>query len=416
MRAHVTYLVIRGVSAFAFTTSFTLSLVYQVQAAGLGPLELVLVGTTLELVCFTAQVPTGVLADLYSRKWSVIIGYVLLGFGMTLEGLVPSFGVILAASAVMGVGFTFVDGAQEAWAVDELGQERAPAVLVRGGQVGQAATVAGIGVSVALGSLSLFLPLVVAGVILLLFGPVLAVLMREHGFRPVPPDERGSWASMRRQAATAVRTSRADPALLCLLAALLGAALASEGIDRLSPAHFLTGPGFPAAATPVIWFGALSAAAMAGAIACTELVRRTVDLADAVRVARTLAALQAACAGAALVFALAGDFWLAAFASVCVGMTRQAAHPLIAAWLSQRTEPATRATVYSLIGQVDATGQLAGGPPIGLLAERVSIRAALVLVACLLTAPVVFLIAMARRSRKLWDSNFGPYEDDRLTH
>ena len=38
------------------------------------PLQLVLVGTTLELACFLFEIPTGIVADLYSRRLSVVIG------------------------------------------------------------------------------------------------------------------------------------------------------------------------------------------------------------------------------------------------------------------------------------------------------------------------------------------------------
>ena len=39
---------------------FTINLVYQVKQIGLNPLQLVLVGTTLELTAFLTEIPTGV--------------------------------------------------------------------------------------------------------------------------------------------------------------------------------------------------------------------------------------------------------------------------------------------------------------------------------------------------------------------
>ena len=59
---------IAGVGAFAEACAYTLDLVYQLQTVGLGPLQLVLVGTMLEVVCLLAQVPTGLIADLISRR------------------------------------------------------------------------------------------------------------------------------------------------------------------------------------------------------------------------------------------------------------------------------------------------------------------------------------------------------------
>ncbi|GAA0394688.1 hypothetical protein Acor_64290 [Acrocarpospora corrugata] len=148
MRAQTTYLVIRATAASAGGTAFTLNLVYQAQVAGLGPLQLILVGTVLETVCFLAQVPTGVLADLRSRRLSVIIGYLLFGAGFLIEGLFPAFGAILLANVIWGIGATFVDGAQEAWIVDEVGPKQAGDILLKGSQFGQGGAVCGIGASV----------------------------------------------------------------------------------------------------------------------------------------------------------------------------------------------------------------------------------------------------------------------------
>ncbi|MGI9614780.1 MAG: hypothetical protein ACR2QO_17850, partial [Acidimicrobiales bacterium] len=39
-------------------------------------LQLVLLGTAMELALLLAEVPTGVVADAYSRNWSVVIGFV----------------------------------------------------------------------------------------------------------------------------------------------------------------------------------------------------------------------------------------------------------------------------------------------------------------------------------------------------
>jgi hypothetical protein len=50
-----TYYVFKGAWSFLFALAFTLSMVYYV---GLDPLQLVLVGTTLELACFLFEVPT----------------------------------------------------------------------------------------------------------------------------------------------------------------------------------------------------------------------------------------------------------------------------------------------------------------------------------------------------------------------
>jgi DHA3 family tetracycline resistance protein-like MFS transporter len=50
--------------------------VYLVQELNLSPLQLVLMGTAMEGAVFLFEIPTGVVADTYSRRLSLIVGYV----------------------------------------------------------------------------------------------------------------------------------------------------------------------------------------------------------------------------------------------------------------------------------------------------------------------------------------------------
>ena len=63
----------------------------------LNPLQLVLVGTVLEFVAFVCQMPTGVLADIYSRRLAVTLGIFLFGMAFVIERSFPRFDVILAS-------------------------------------------------------------------------------------------------------------------------------------------------------------------------------------------------------------------------------------------------------------------------------------------------------------------------------
>ena len=113
------YLLISGASALFLWLAFSVNLVFQVERVGLSPLELVLVGTVLEGTYFLFEIPTGVVADVYSRRLSVIVGTALLGAGLFVVA-VPSFPVILLGNVVMGIGYTFISGALGAWIVDEI--------------------------------------------------------------------------------------------------------------------------------------------------------------------------------------------------------------------------------------------------------------------------------------------------------
>src|SRR5450759_4452889 len=87
------------------------NLVYQVQVAHFDPFRLLLVGSVLELTCLVFQVPTGLFADAFGRRWAVAAGCSLVGAGFILEGSIPQFTSILVSQVVWGIGATLSDGA-----------------------------------------------------------------------------------------------------------------------------------------------------------------------------------------------------------------------------------------------------------------------------------------------------------------
>lgn len=141
------------------------------------------------MVCFLWQVSTGVLADLYGRRLSVIVGVLLVGVGFVLEGSIPYFVAIMLAQGLFGVGATFMSGAEEAWITDEIGEEKVGHAFIRGTQISQVDNMLGA----ILVSVRLNLPFVVGGVLIVLLGICLIFIMPEHGFRPMPKEERQSW-------------------------------------------------------------------------------------------------------------------------------------------------------------------------------------------------------------------------------
>ena len=84
-RPYPVYLFINAAFGLSFMLYATISSVYRIQTVGPNPLQLVLVGTALELSALIFEVPTGVLADTYGRR-SVILGFILIGAGFSFEG------------------------------------------------------------------------------------------------------------------------------------------------------------------------------------------------------------------------------------------------------------------------------------------------------------------------------------------
>jgi DHA3 family tetracycline resistance protein-like MFS transporter len=76
-----------------------------------------------------------------------------------------------------------------------------------------------------------------------------------------------------------------------------------------------------------------------------------------------------------------------------IDVMRDVQNPLHAAWVNQKLDSSVRATIHSMSGQVDAIGQVAGGPAVGLIA-RTSVAAAISASGLLLT-PAVWLVGRA---------------------
>lgn len=390
--------VLSGGTAGCLAAIFTASMVYQVTRVGLSPLQLVLVGTTLELTVFCFEVPTGIVADVYSRRLSILIGLATMGLGFVVEGSWPAFAGVLVGQFLWGMGFTFTSGATQAWIVDEVGETRAGEVFLRGAQVDRVCELAGIGLGVVLGSAAIAWPIVLGGCCLVGLAGVLAVAMPEHNFHPAARAGRSSWRAMAYTLRTGVNLVRVHPALLTIFGIGLFYGLYSEGYDRLSTAHMLRDMSLPALGNlaPVAWFGIMQATGAGLSLAAAEIVRRKLDTTDIGGLTRVLFGFSALLTGALLGFALAGDFWLAALLSILIGVVRGLIAPLYDTWINHRLDSRVRATVISMSSQVDAVGQVAGGPGVGWIGDSVSVRAAL-LASTVILSPVLWLYWRATR-------------------
>src|SRR3954452_14066891 len=164
--ARASWYVRKDASSFGDTLVWALAPVYFVTVDGMSPLQLVLVGTFMELTIFVCEGPTGIIADLVSRKLSIVIGYLVMGAAIVFFGIVAEPWAVLVAWSVWGFGYTFTSGATDAWLADELGAENVRPVYLRGAQVGRICALVAIGGRVALGLVSFRLPVIGGGVVI----------------------------------------------------------------------------------------------------------------------------------------------------------------------------------------------------------------------------------------------------------
>jgi DHA3 family tetracycline resistance protein-like MFS transporter len=411
--AHRVWLVYRGGWGFIGALSWTTAAVYLIRDVGMSPLQLVLAGTALEVAYFCFEIPTAVVADLYSRRLSIVVAALVSGLAMVLIGLVSAPGWVIAFMALWGFGWTFRSGAEDAWLADEVGSGRLGAAYQRGAQVARVTGLVGIGGAVALALVHLWLPFVAAGASAAGLAVYLALAMPERGFTRSEAEagRRPTMLTVLSTASEGLRVVRASPILLLmvLIIVLLGAF--QEGFDRLWEAQLLLEVGLPSLGGlgDVAWFGVLGAATLVLAFAVAVPLVSRVERLEAQRLARFLLLLHAVLFVCALVFALAGSLWLAATAYLATAVVRDLTSAPFNTWLNQSvTDSSIRATVLSLTTVAGSFGEWTGGPALGAVGNRWGVRTALS-AGALLILPTLFLFARAvRRHDKLVLQRSGP--------
>jgi DHA3 family tetracycline resistance protein-like MFS transporter len=386
-----------------FWTVFSVNMVYQAQVARLSPLQLVLVGTTLELSVLLFEIPTGVVADVFSRKLSVIIGTFLIGLGFVIESQFPSFLPILLAQVIWGIGFTFTSGAFTAWISDEVGVESVQPLLMRGAQMEEIGVIAATIAGVSIAAIRINLPILLAGLGFGLLGLYLTFFMPETGFHPIEVKERRTWSSMQRTVRDGFHLLKTSRLLVYLVVISFFLGLYSEGFDRLWTPFFLQNLQFPAylGIQPVAWFGAMTIVGSLITLAATEWIRRRLEKSGSSLLFRVLFSTTALLVVGLFLFSISRQIPTAVVLWLAIYVLRRAGTPALTIWYNDRLDSSLRATMLSFVSQVDAFGQIIGGPPIGYIGNIYGIPAALLVsAATLVPALGVFIPLLNSKNLK----------------
>ena len=392
------YLFIEFAASASFGMIFVAGSLYEASVAGLSPMQLVLVGTTLEISAFLFEVPTGVVADAYSRRLSIIIGYVLMGVGFLVEGLFPAFLPILLAQVIWGLGYTFTSGAMQAWISDEIGEDSANKLFLRATQVGLFASLIGMGSAALIGGRNVAMPILVGAVCVMLIGVTLMVIMPETGFKPAPKEDRNDWQHMGHTFKEGIKAMRSHPRLMNIVGVGLFYGLYSEGFDRLWVKHLIETFDIPAffGNNQVAFFAALHVAGALLTIVAIRFVEKRVDTGSPLAIGRATLIVTGLISASLIGFAISPLLPLTLGLYLAIDVLRSIGDPLRTAWVNQKLDSNVRATVHSMFGQVDAVGQVMGGPGVALIARFASVVAAISTSGLFLT-PALFLIGRANR-------------------
>lgn len=392
LSAYKTYLLFSAITAMCFSLVSTVMMVYHIEIVHLNPLQLILVGTTLELACFIFEIPTAIVADVYSRKLSIVIGGVLTGVGFILEGSISSFVFLLVAQIVWGLGSTFISGSLEAWIAEEEKNKDLDEIYIKGAQAGQIGAFIGIVLSTVIANFSVRLPIIVSGVLFIILALFLWLYMPENNFKPSAPGDLNTFKKMVYTFKSGLKFVKSKSIIMILLAVTLFYGLSSEGYDRLSNAHFLQDTTLPKLGnlSSVTWFGIFGILGMILSFIVMHFMAKNLKNEDNRKNGKLLLCINILYISSMLIFALTRNFSLMLIAYLATNTFRIINEPIFSAWLNGHIDNNSRATVLSINGQMNSLGQILGGPIIGIIATNISVSIGIVCTS-LLVAPVLVL-------------------------
>jgi DHA3 family tetracycline resistance protein-like MFS transporter len=400
LRPVTAYFVIAFGDAFIFAFGENILILFQTNEAGLTAAQLLALTAVYRFVVMVCEVPTGVVADTVGRRASITTGFVLLGLGLLISGVRAEFTTLLIGEITLGVGYTFLSGAHQAWIADEVGVEEANPIYVRTTQLSMWLWAAAVPLSVLLSAWQINLPILLAGGALVVLGLVLSRVMPETGFqRPgVSPALSLRWVAreMRTTYRNGIQTVRMRPLLLTILVISAFYGVVGLGFQRLWLLHFNENIGYPDAfgLGPVGWFGVLRVSSSLLSVVVLEFIRRrgAGTMSNHALVVRSLFLINALELNAILLMAVTNSFELAFFAYCATIALSYAYDPYYIAWLNQNTESNVRATVISMNSQSESLGRILGAPVIGFVAATSTVRAALSLAGLAMLVPLLLYL------------------------
>lgn len=395
MKPSLMYYLSRAIMGLSFHMLFTAAGLYRIDVANLEIYQLILIGTALEISIFIFEVPTGIVADLKSRKLSVIIGLFIISIGAVLEALTPLFLVIFLAQFIWGFGYTFISGAMDAGVSDEIRKDELERVVITGSQVYQLASVLGIVLAALIGLKDIRTALYVSGGLTLFLAVISIFFMVEKKMKKLS-SENHFFKDYFSQLKDGFSHIAKHKTLRIMFVIMLFYGLYSEGIDRTYEVYILDGLNFRVMwDIAPIWILALINASVAvfGYI-MLFVVKKYLKKGHHIYIWTMNLTLMMIIG--ILLFAFLGNAYLALFGFIFFSLSRGGTYPLLNTILLKNTPSNIKATVLSSFGQLDAIGQLLSGGLMVLISLGFAIKELYLVTAMLLLVPVLLFIRLKR--------------------
>ena len=392
-----TYYLIAGVYTLSASLIWGVNTIFLL-GAGLSLMQAFLANAIFTGSMALFEVPTGIVADTRGRRLSFLLSVVLLIAGTLAYVAVGQFGGgmtgIVAASIVLGLGYTFYSGAVEAWLVDALQstgfKEPVDRVLARGSAISSIAMLAGSVSGGLLAAVHLALPYLVRSALLFAAFIIGYRAMHDAGFtvRAVHWDDVPK--EMARIGRDSLRFGWREPHVrLAILAGAMPAIFLTWGYHAWQP-YFLQLLGMADVRVLGVVAAAVSLAMAGGSWLVERLTRFCGHRTTMLLWASGVYTLTTIGVGLTDSFGVAVSLYLVSMAASGVFT------PVAQAYLHAVIPGAQRATVLSLNSLVASAGSMGGQAGLGWLAATRSLGMGYVAGGIASALAIPWVIAMRR--------------------
>jgi MFS family permease len=367
------YVVYTALKGIGFGLFLPIWVIYLQQQRGLSLSQAALIDVTFFVAAALAELPTGMVADRFGRKTSMSIGASLMAGGLIGWTFAPTLLLTIVAYVVMGVGMTFVSGAEDAFfyeTVRAIGREDDyPRLLGRISAIFPGALALGSVVSGFLAAINLLLPFVLSGVLLLAALGMVLTLSEPHAEQREHEQARPSLRAVLRQSFAVLRD---QPQLRFSMVYMAVVPLASFMIESVFVQPQALGLGVPLAGIGVIVM-AVQLTAMAGSAWSARLTARLGE-------GRTLSAAPIVICASLLVLA-ALQVMPALLLVGVMGFVTAVVRPILVSRMQHELSDENRATMLSMQSLTFTMVAAISQPTLGAVADNFGLPAAYVTLA-----------------------------------
>ena len=377
------YFVYTALKGFGFGLITAMWLIYLQQRRGLNLTQATFVDVAFWIAAVLGEVPTGIVADRFSRKASLIAGTALMSVSIFAWVFAPTVPLIILSYAGLAIGVTFLSGAEDAFfyeSIQAAGRaDHYPRLVGLAGATMLGATAIGSAASGLFASVDLILPFLISGLSLLAtLGIVLTFKELQTGEK-TDGQPRKSYKEILRQSFAMMRTRPWLRSPMLYLALVPMAALIME--------TFFLQPQSVALGVPIAGIGLLVMATQFTNMAGSTLADR---IAASLGEGRVLSIIPGIIV-ISLILLAAFQVLLSLLFVALISFATAVLRPLVLNRIQNQVSDTIRATILSMQSLMGTLLLTISEPILGFMADRFGLPAAYVTLAGGLSLLVLLL-------------------------